>query len=93
MNFTIQIPQSTLTNPSDGRPKSSVSTIKQNTYRCNLCRKKLGLVNFQCKCGGMFCSEHRMSESHTCQYDYQAEYKKLLSTNLVKVIGTKIDII
>ena len=95
MNLTITIPPSTITNATFSSPNASKlqSAPKQNQSRCGSCRKKLGLVNFQCKCGGMYCSEHRMSESHSCQYDYQSEHKKLLSTNLVKVIGTKVDVI
>lgn len=92
MNLTIEIPPNPITTSTFSSPRGSES-FKQNKTRCETCRKKLGLVNFQCKCGGHYCSEHRVSENHTCQYDYQSEFKKLLSTNLVKVIGAKIDTI
>ena len=32
-----------------------------------------------------------MSESHNCGYNYQDEYKKRLETQLVRVVGEKID--
>lgn len=92
MNLTIEIPPSTITASEFCSPRAPAPP-KVNKTRCECCRKKLGLVNFQCKCGGTYCSEHRMSENHTCQYDYQAEFKKLLSTNLVKVVGAKLDMI
>jgi predicted nucleic acid binding AN1-type Zn finger protein len=92
MNLTIEIPPSTITSSAFTSPRGP-APVKSNKSRCESCRKKLGLVNFQCKCGGTYCSEHRMSESHTCMYDYQSEYKKHLSTNLVKVVGAKIDMI
>ena len=93
MNLTIEIPPSTITTSEFCSPRGPSAAAKVNKSRCECCRKKLGLVTFQCKCGGVYCSEHRMSENHTCQYDYQAEYKKLLSTNLVKVVGAKLDMI
>lgn len=92
MNLTIEIPPSTITTSTFTSPRGP-APVKVHKTRCESCRKRLGLVNFQCKCGGMYCSEHRMSENHTCHYDYQSEYKKHLSTNLVKVVGAKIDII
>ena len=94
MNLTITISQSTISTAEFYSPRGPPPpTTQTKKNRCECCSKKLGLVNFQCKCGGVYCSEHRMSENHTCQYDYQAEYKKLLSTNLVKVVGTKVDVI
>ncbi|KAL7151813.1 hypothetical protein ABFS83_04G056100 [Erythranthe nasuta] len=36
------------------------------------CRKRIGLVGFRCRCGDVFCSEHRYSDRHDCSYDYKA---------------------
>ncbi|EPS66139.1 hypothetical protein M569_08638, partial [Genlisea aurea] len=36
------------------------------------CRKRVGLVGFRCRCGDLFCSEHRYSDRHDCSYDYKA---------------------
>ncbi|KAG8370911.1 hypothetical protein BUALT_Bualt13G0032600 [Buddleja alternifolia] len=36
------------------------------------CRKRIGLIGFRCRCGDMFCSEHRYSDRHDCSYDYKA---------------------
>ncbi|XP_057797872.1 zinc finger A20 and AN1 domain-containing stress-associated protein 5-like [Salvia miltiorrhiza] len=36
------------------------------------CRKRIGLMGFRCKCGDVFCSEHRYSDRHDCSYDYKA---------------------
>ncbi|XP_047982098.1 zinc finger A20 and AN1 domain-containing stress-associated protein 5-like [Salvia hispanica] len=36
------------------------------------CRKRIGLVGFRCRCGHMFCSEHRYSDRHDCSFDYKA---------------------
>ncbi len=46
---------------------------------------------FTCKCGGNYCGEHRINEAHNCTYNYYEESKKLLSAQLPKVVGQKID--
>merc|ERR1719237_837900 len=33
-------------------------------------KKKLGLTGFTCRCGGLFCSIHRYSDKHQCDFDY-----------------------
>lgn len=44
------------------------------------CKKKLGHISFECKCGKTFCSKHRIS--HNCDYDYQKQNKeKLIKEN------------
>ncbi|ONK77757.1 uncharacterized protein A4U43_C02F10220 [Asparagus officinalis] len=40
--------------------------------RCSCCRKKVGLTGFRCRCGELFCSRHRYSETHDCSFDYKA---------------------
>ncbi len=29
------------------------------------------LVGFTCRCGGLFCSIHRYSDKHNCDFDYK----------------------
>ena len=36
--------------------------------KCTFCKKKTGLINFPCKCAGIFCSLHRYTHSHNCTY-------------------------
>ncbi|MQL96364.1 hypothetical protein Taro_029039 [Colocasia esculenta] len=40
--------------------------------RCDGCNKKVGLLGFECRCGGMFCGTHRHPEQHGCTFDYRA---------------------
>lgn len=40
--------------------------------RCKACGKKLGPINFRCKCAYFFCSHHRLPEEHKCTYDHKA---------------------
>jgi hypothetical protein len=50
--------------------------------RCDSCKKKLGIMEYVCKCGKVFCITHLQPEHHLCTYDYktekQAELKKQL---------------
>ncbi|KAJ8472125.1 hypothetical protein OPV22_026468 [Ensete ventricosum] len=39
--------------------------------RCLSCRKRVGLMGFRCRCGELFCGEHRYSDRHDCGYDYK----------------------
>ncbi|GJN14019.1 hypothetical protein PR202_gb00792 [Eleusine coracana subsp. coracana] len=39
--------------------------------RCNVCRKRVGLTGFRCRCGNLFCPRHRHSETHNCSFDYK----------------------
>ena len=34
--------------------------------KCSFCKKKTGLINFTCKCKGVFCSRHRYTHTHHC---------------------------
>lgn len=43
--------------------------------RCKICNKKVGLMGFNCKCGGVFCMMHRYSDQHGCEFDYRGEGK------------------
>jgi hypothetical protein len=71
--------------------RTVATTTKKN--RCACCSAKLPLTAFPCRCGGVYCSIHRSDVEHNCTYDYRTEGTRLLSTNLVKVIGHKLDII
>jgi hypothetical protein len=50
--------------------------------RCEHCKKKLGVMEYKCKCGKTFCITHLHAESHKCTYDYQAEAKQILKKQI-----------
>ncbi|CAA0813241.1 Zinc finger A20 and AN1 domain-containing stress-associated protein 5 [Striga hermonthica] len=43
------------------------------------CRKRIGLVGYRCRCGDVFCSEHRYSDRHDCSYDYKAAGREVIA--------------
>lgn len=43
------------------------------------CRKRVGLMGFRCRCGDVFCPEHRYSDRHDCSYDYKAAGREAIA--------------
>merc|ERR1712215_112832 len=65
-----------------------VKKTKKN--RCLSCRKKVGLTGFLCRCEGMYCSVHRYSDMHQCNYDYKALGEREISQNNPLVVAQKV---
>nr|XP_043626250.1 zinc finger A20 and AN1 domain-containing stress-associated protein 5-like [Erigeron canadensis] len=62
--------------------------LKKN--RCFGCRKRVGLTGFQCRCGGLFCGEHRYSDRHDCSYDYKTVGREMIARENPVVKASKI---
>ena len=60
------------------------SEVKREVNRCFGCRRKVGLTEFWCQCGELFCAEHWYTDRHMCNYDYKAtgHYDLSLSISL-----------
>ena len=58
--------------------------------RCSGCNKKVGLTGFKCRCGEMFCSQHRYSDRHDCSYDYKAAGREAIARENPVVIAAKL---
>ncbi|XP_066139605.1 AN1-type zinc finger protein 4-like [Euwallacea fornicatus] len=59
--------------------------------RCSECNKRLNITNiYNCRCGRIFCSQHRYSEVHRCTYDYKTEGRKILERQNPLVTGQKV---
>lgn len=68
---------------------------KPKKKRCAFpeCKKKIGLLGFECKCGQLFCAAHRHAEDHNCSFDHKSQGKNILEEKLVKVVAQKINAI
>lgn len=66
------------------------SKDKKKKNRCAVCRKKVGLTGFECRCGGLFCSVHRYSDKHDCTFDYRELGAQEIRRNNPVVVGEKI---
>jgi len=78
-----------------GLPKiprtSTAPAVRPSRNRCLVCRKRVGLTGFSCKCGKLFCGEHRYAEAHSCEFDHKAcERQKIAKDNPV-VMAPKLD--
>jgi hypothetical protein len=50
--------------------------------RCDFCKKKLGIMEYKCKCEKVFCISHLQPEIHSCLYDYKSDGLKLLKETM-----------
>jgi A20-like zinc finger/AN1-like Zinc finger len=64
---------------------------KMPSNRCFMCRKKVGLTGFECRCGGTFCSLHRYSEIHDCSFDYKSTGRAAIAKGNPVMKADKID--
>lgn len=65
-------------------PVAAAAAEPKVSTRCNKCRKKVGLTGFTCKCGLLFCGQHRYAEAHDCGFDYKtSQREKLAAANPV----------
>ncbi|KAF0734153.1 hypothetical protein Ae201684P_003188 [Aphanomyces euteiches] len=46
--------------------------IQSNKGRCWSCKKKVGLTGIECRCGYVYCGQHRFADQHDCSFDYKA---------------------
>ncbi|XP_022756764.1 zinc finger A20 and AN1 domain-containing stress-associated protein 5-like [Durio zibethinus] len=63
---------------------------KKVVNRCSGCRKRVGLTGFRCRCGELFCAEHRYSDRHDCSYDYKAAGRDAIARENPVVKAAKI---
>lgn len=60
--------------------------------RCQQCRKKVGLAaGFKCRCGLLFCGQHRYAEAHNCTFDYKTAEREKLAANNPLVQASKVE--
>ena len=55
------------------------------------CKRKISSVLkdvSRCRCGKLYCSEHRLA--HDCTFDYQAHHRETLKRELTKVKPEKV---
>ncbi|XP_014252428.1 AN1-type zinc finger protein 6 isoform X2 [Cimex lectularius] len=72
---------------SEGKDDKDKSKKKN---RCAVCRKKVGLTGFECRCGGLYCAVHRYSDKHKCTFNYRELGAQEIRRNNPVVVGEKI---
>ncbi|KFO85059.1 AN1-type zinc finger protein 6, partial [Buceros rhinoceros silvestris] len=76
--------------PTPEEQDKSLDKPKQKKNRCFMCRKKVGLTGFECRCGNVFCGMHRYSDVHSCSYNYKADAAEKIRKENPVVVGEKI---
>lgn len=65
--------------------------VQKNRKRCFECRKKVGLLGIECRCGYVYCGNHRYPDSHRCSFDFKEfDRSKLMKANQ-KVVADKVE--
>ena len=73
-------------------PDSPINKKKKN-IRCDFCKKKCNLIFFKCKCNGIFCSVHKYTHMHNCNYKDEIKYikKEEIKKNNPKIEKNKLE--
>lgn len=69
-------------------PQSSEG--KKTKKRCLECKKKVSLLGFTCRCGGLFCSVHRYSDKHECSFDYKSPGAEQIRKSNPTIVAEKV---
>ena len=64
--------------------------MKNSKSRCTVCRKKLGLMIFDCRCEQKFCITHSRPEEHECTFDYKSYQREILKKNNPQIVRDKV---
>ncbi|XP_061451454.1 AN1-type zinc finger protein 6 isoform X3 [Rhineura floridana] len=86
----VQASASDSAEPSSEEQEKALDKPKQKKTRCFMCRKKVGLTGFECRCGNVYCGVHRYSDVHSCSYNYKADAAEKIRKENPVVVGEKI---
>merc|ERR1712137_14535 len=64
---------------------------KSSHPNCGVCRRRLGGMGFDCRCGKIFCGTHRYSDLHNCSYDYRTTGQEKVAMENPLVEGVKLE--
>ncbi|XP_022141121.1 zinc finger A20 and AN1 domain-containing stress-associated protein 5-like [Momordica charantia] len=74
-----------------GSEAGSSNPAPKTKNRCTICKKKVGLLGFNCRCGGLFCGRHRHPEEHSCGVDRKAIGREILEKQIVECKADKLE--
>ncbi|XP_040891869.1 AN1-type zinc finger protein 6 [Toxotes jaculatrix] len=89
-SLTADCFQTSVSEVSVDSPAETEEKPKAKKNRCFACRKKVGLTGFDCRCGNVFCSIHRYSDTHNCTFDYKADAAEKIRKENPIIVGEKI---
>lgn len=79
----------TMNTPSTPEDAPLSAPVKK-ANRCQMCKKRVGLTGFTCRCGGLYCGEHRYDSAHDCDFDYKTMEREEIRKNNPVIVSDKI---
>jgi len=67
-----------------------VLVLSESKSRCWQCKKKVGLLGFDCSCNHTYCGKCRHAEQHSCTYDYYLKGKDKITLENPKIMAPKL---
>lgn len=64
--------------------------IQTDRTTCWTCKKNVGLIELECRCGYIFCKIHLHSVKHNCPFDYIGLEKERIKKENPPIIADKI---
>lgn len=74
----------------DQEERIAESAAVKKSNRCLICKKKVGVMGFDCRCGCTFCGVHRYPEKHGCTFDFKSQGREAIAKANPVVKGEKI---
>ncbi|XP_004288423.1 PREDICTED: zinc finger A20 and AN1 domain-containing stress-associated protein 6-like [Fragaria vesca subsp. vesca] len=71
-------------------PEVAVAAVSQPN-QCDVCRKRVGLTEFKCKCGTTFCGIYRYPEKHACSFDFKTVGKEEIARSNPLIKAEKLE--
>ncbi|GIY74395.1 zinc finger A20 and AN1 domain-containing stress-associated protein 6 [Caerostris extrusa] len=89
---TSQLPcsEKKMASSSTSQLKIKSDVARHTKRKCFVCNKKLGLTAITCRCGGLYCSQHRYDKEHNCTFDYRSLGAEEIRKNNPLIVAEKI---
>ncbi|EFO92495.1 hypothetical protein CRE_14283 [Caenorhabditis remanei] len=62
----------------------------KNTLKRQQDAVRLTSPGFSCRCGGLYCGDHRYDQAHNCQFDYKTMERETIRKNNPVVVSDKV---
>ena len=86
-----RLPEAPLVQPPAPEEAPAAPAKQADKSKCWSCAKRAGSLGYECRCGFVFCSRHRMPESHECDFDFVADGKQQLAKNNPLIQNDKLE--
>jgi hypothetical protein len=73
------------------RKSRSDRPVQTDIKKCWTCRRKIGLAGIECRCGYIFCGNHRYADQHNCIFDHRRYQRNKLRKENEMVQASKFD--